>query len=370
MKICIAANSSRYIWNFRMNLAHALLELGHEVVTMSPNGEEVQTIRDLGIAHIDIALNPSGVNPLKELLTIIKMTSLFRKHSVDIVLTSTPKVNLYTAISNLFSKRKQIANVSGLGSGYLRQDWVSSVLNSLYKLVFKRVDYVFFENKDDLSEFSRLGFVEKSYCEAIPGLGVDLKHFYFHQLPTSSNNLISFIMISRLIGDKGVREYFEAARLVRQVHPNTLFLLLGDSNPNNPTCIPQDEFNRLINQGDVNHYEHTSDVRPYLQQAHCMVLPSYREGMSRTLLEAAAMGRPLIASNVPGCREAIDHGLNGFLCKPRNPSDLADQILTFLTLSRPEMEAMGIASRGKISNQFSETYVIQRYRHILSKFSI
>ena len=303
---------------------------------------------------------------MSEIHTVYTLRRLLSEHSVDIVLSSTPKGNLYTALANRGSGRRQIANVSGLGSAYLRQDWLSVVIDVLYGLCFKRIDHVFFENSTDHAEFTRRGWVRTSQSEVIPGLGVDLNRFNLSPWPIKANDETRFLMIARLIGDKGVREYVEAAILVQQKHPKTRFSLLGDSAAENPTSITKDELAHWLAEGHIVHHEHTGDVRSYIAESHCLVLPSYREGMSRTLLEGGAMGRPLIASDVPGCREAVDVGVNGLLCQPRSAPSLADQITRFLSMSSDQQQAMGAASHRKIAAEFNECDVIQRYLGVLS----
>lgn len=366
MRICVLANSSRYILNFRTNLIDAIRAAGHDVLVLSPHGTEVSLIQSLGIRHVHLPLAPRGINPLREIQTVRSLRRLLSEHYVDIVLSSTPKGNLYTALANLGTNRRQIANVSGLGSSYLRQDWLSNVVNALYRTFFKRIDHVFFENPTDSAEFIRLNWVLAGHSEIIPGLGVDLQRFRLSPWPNAPKDETRFLMIARLIGDKGVREYVEAASLVRQRHPGARFALLGDSAAENPTSISKAELAQWVEKGHIVHYEHTEDVRPYIAESHCLVLPSYREGMSRTLLEAGAMGRPLIASDVPGCREAVDVGLNGLLCLSRSASSLVEQITRFLSMSTNQQKAMGAASHQKIAKEFNENYVIRRYLEVLS----
>lgn len=365
MRICVLANSSRYIWNFRINLIEALRSAGYEVIVFSPNGEEVPLIEGCGIRHVHFPLSPKSINPLSGLWSICALRCLLRKHKIDIVLTSTPKGNIYTAIANFLSARRQVANVSGLGSAYLRKDWVSRLVDFLYRLTFRRISYVFFENPTDHQDFACRGLIQLSRAEVIPGLGVDLTYFRPSLWPEIINGETRFIMIARMIGDKGVREYFEAARIVRREYPSAHFTILGDSAADNPTSIPYDELSRLISEGNVVHYEHARDVRPYIANSHCLVLPSYREGMSRTLLEAAAMARPLIASDVPGCREAIESGVNGLLCIPRSSCDLAKKIINFLNCDDSKKEEMGVASLKKIESEFDEKLVIRRYLDVI-----
>jgi len=368
MRVCVFANSARYIWNFRINLMRALRASGHDVIVISPLGPEVTLIEEMGFRHIGLSLAPKGTNPIKEVQTIRALRRLLIDESVDVVLSSTPKGNLYTAIANLGSRRHQIANVSGLGSAYLRRDWLSLIVDSLYRLTFSRINHVLFENPTDYDEFIRRGWVREDCTSIIPGLGVDLTRFSPQPWPMNDEDgSVRFLMIARLIGDKGVREYVTAARHVCAICPQARFELLGDSSADNPTCIQPKELASWKARGYVTHHEHVDDVRQFIAQSHCVVLPSYREGMSRTLLEGGAMGRPLIASDVPGCREAIEVGINGYLCDARSASSLADVMERFIRLEPTQRKAMGKASRQKIAAEFDERKVIQHYVSLLAK---
>lgn len=364
-RVCILANSARYIWNFRINLMLALRSAGYDVIAVSPEGVESQLIERAGFRHRPLLLSPQGINPLKELQAIQGLRSLLDRELVDVVLSSTPKGNLYTAMANIGAQRFQIANVSGLGSAFLRQNWLTHIIDALYSLTFRRIDYVLFENPADHQDFIRRGWVCPDRAKLIPGLGVDLNHFSLTPIPEEANE-IRFLMIARLIGDKGVREYAEAAGGVRKVWPMAKFELLGDHLADNPTRISKQEILGWVSRGDIIHHEHTNDVRPYIARAHCLVLPSYREGMSRTLLEGGAMGRPLIAADVPGCREAVADGVNGFLCEARSANSLVDAFTRFLSMKHSQRVAMGAASRSKIASEFGEDYVIHRYVSLLS----
>ncbi|MEO5346359.1 MAG: glycosyltransferase family 4 protein [Magnetococcus sp. YQC-9] len=362
LRICILANSARYVWNFRTNLMKALRAEGHAVIALSPDGPEVSLIKDSGFRHVCLPLVPNSTHPVKELRTVLALRRLLRDEAVDVVLTSTPKGNIYTALANYGTQRHQIANVSGLGSSYLRKDWLSRIVDMLYSVSFGHIHHVLFENPTDHGEFLRRGWVDAECASVIPGLGVDLTHFAPQPWPVEhESGTVRFLMIARLIGDKGVREYVAAAHQVRAIWPQARFELLGDSAADNPTSIKPEELDAWQARGDIVHYEHTRDVRPHIKRAHCIVLPSYREGMSRTLLEGGAMGRPLIASNVPGCREAIEVGVNGFLCEARSVTSLAEAITQFLILESDQQKAMGEASRHKIAAEFSEQVVIQHY---------
>jgi glycosyltransferase involved in cell wall biosynthesis len=367
MRVCILANSARYIWNFRVNLMRAIRDAGHDVIVISPAGPEASLIESIGFRHINFPLSPMGTNPFKEIQSIFVLRWLLNKESVDVVLSSTPKGNLYTVIANLFSKRIQIANVSGLGSAYLSRDLISLMVNMLYRITFKKIHHILFENLIDHAEFLSRGLVSSDSSSAIPGLGVDLSHFYPVVYPVEDDvGSLRFLMIARLIGDKGVREYVAAAREIRTIWPHIKFELLGDSAAENPTRISLAEIDEWRVQGDIIHYEHTDDVRPFIARAHCLVLPSYREGMSRTLLEGGAMGRPLIVSDVPGCREAVIVDVNGFLCKAGCSKSLADAMIRFINVDWKKRQEMGSASRQKIASEFGEDLVIKHYLSLLA----
>lgn len=348
----------------------ALRAAGHEVMVISPLGAEVSLIEGIGFRHVPVSLSPKGINPFQEIRTLRALRLLLNEEAVDVVLSSTPKGNLYTAMANRGTRRHQIANVSGLGSAYLRRDWLSSVVDLLYSFTFGRIKHVLFENPTDHAEFLRRGWVQADCASVIPGLGVDLTHFSPHPWPMDEENgVIRFLMIARLIGDKGVREYVDAARQVRAIWPQARFELLGDSGADNPTSIGSKELEIWKAQDGIVHHEHTDDVRPHIARAHCLVLPSYREGMSRTLLEGGAMGRPLIASDVPGCREAIEVGVNGFLCEARSATSLANAMMQFISLESGQRKAMGDASRQKIATEFGEELVIRNYINLLANLT-
>jgi glycosyltransferase involved in cell wall biosynthesis len=365
IRVCILANSARYIANFRLNLMKTLRAEGYDVIAMSPYGEEVSRITDAGFRHICFPLAPSGTQVWQEVQTIFTLRQSLKQNSVGAVLSSTPKGNIYTAIANMGTTRSQIANVSGLGSTYIRRSFISRIVSWLYYVTFRRINYVFFENYSDYDKFFRHGWINPQLASVIPGLGVDLMRFCPCPRPKSAEGAVRFLMISRLIGDKGVREYVAAARRVRALHPKAQFHLLGDSAAENPTNIPSSELEMWKSSGDIFHHEHADDVRPFIADSHCIVLPSYREGMSRTLLEGGAMGKALIASDVPGCREAIDDEHSGYLCQPRNAASLADAMVKFLALDIKERELMGERSRIKILNHFSEDIVLKKYCEIL-----
>lgn len=366
-RVAVLANTAWYLANFRLNFMRALRQEGYEVVAIAPPGPGSEALQAAGIEWHAFPLDAKGTHPGRELRSVLQLRQALRDARVDVVCSHTPKGNLYTAMARWGLGLPQVAGVSGLGSSFLSQNWVSQVVRLLYRMTFRRMAWVFFENRDDLQLFVKDGLVRPERAVAIPGLGVDLDHFAFAPLPTQGP--FRFLMVARLLGDKGVREYVQAARLLRARHPDWQFDLLGGTTPDNPSAIPAQELAAWQQEGVVNHRGQVDDVRPLVAGAHCVVLPSYREGMSRTLLEAAALGRPLVASDVPGCREAIVPGRNGLLCPARNAEALAAALQQVALMPPEALATMGRASREHVEQHFSEDRVTQAYLQALRQLA-
>lgn len=362
MKLAVVANSAWYIANFRLALMVALRDGGHEVVAISASDDDVTRINAAGFRHRAIPLSGSGTRLLGELASLLALRRALRDECVDIALSYTPKGNIYTAIARRALACRQVANVSGLGSSFIRQNWMTHLVRGLYRIAFRRVDHVFFQNDDDRRIFLEAGLTHRAISERIPGSGVDLHHFAFAALPRlTGGTALTFLMIARLLGDKGVREYAAAARLLRERCPGVRCQLLGKLGADNPSAIRPAELDDWVTAGDVQYLGYHTDVRPFIGAATCVVLPSYREGVPRTLLEAAAMGRPLVATDVPGCRDTVENGRNGLLCRARDVTSLAEAMERIVAMSDPQRAEMGIQSRHKMETEFSDTIVIGRY---------
>ncbi len=362
MKLAVVANSAWYIAHFRLALMHALRERGHEVVAISAGDADVARLRAAGFRHCAIPLSGRGTRPLGELASLRALRRALRDEAVDAALSYTPKGNIYTGLACRTLACRQIANVSGLGSSFIRQDWLTHLVRGLYRAAFRRVDHVFFQNEDDRRLFVEAGLCDASIAERIPGSGVDLQRFRFEPLPQpTAQGGLAFLLIGRLLGDKGVREFAAAARLLRERCPDVRCQLLGQLGADNPSAIGRAELDQWLAAGDVEYLGHHADVRPFIEAATCVVLPSYREGVPRTLLEAAAMGRPLVATDVPGCRDPVDDGRNGLLCRARDAASLAQAMEHIAAMSPAQRDAMGVHSRHKMEAEFSESIVTERY---------
>ncbi|MEP7284004.1 MAG: glycosyltransferase family 4 protein, partial [Rubrivivax sp.] len=334
MKLALVTNTAWYAYNFRRNLLHALREAGHEVVVLAGADDYSDRLRTLGWPVHDIGFTGSGTQPLREAATVVALRRALREHGVQAVLSYTPKGNLYTALAGVGLQVAQIVNVSGLGRAFVQRNWITPAVERLYRWCLARAHQVFFQNEDDQREFERLGIVERGRSLRLPGSGVDLQHFVPAALPAGAARSpeIRVLMVARLLWEKGLAEYIEAARTLRAERLPLRFALIGaiDEPARGPTRSQIDEWHA---EGVIEYLGFADDIRPHLSAADAIVLPSYREGVPRSLLEGAAMALPVIATDVPGCRDCVLDGLNGWLVRPRDSADLADKLRAFVALS-------------------------------------
>lgn len=384
MRIAIIANTSWYLYNFRLTLMLSLIAAGHEVVAVGPPDDYVDKLVTAGIRHRAISLAGASVNPLRELRTVWALHQIFRDEGVEVVLSYTPKGNIYGAMAAAMNGLPTAPNVSGLGRVFIRRSPLTWLVKGLYRFTFGRAARVFFQNRDDLDMFVRLGLVGAEKADRLPGSGVDLARFAPAQSATFplteqppqagkgspvSQETFVFLLVARLLWDKGVGEYVEAARKVRQKYPAARFRLLGFLDVQNPSAIPRAQVEAWVAEGVVHYLGSTDDVLPHLHEADCVVLPSYREGCPRTLLEAAAMAKPIITTDAPGCRETVDDGVTGFLCGLRDASDLADKMLRMIEMDHNDFQAMGQRAREKMMHEFDERIVINRYLDVVGEIA-
>lgn len=362
MRIAVVANTAWYLQNFRLNLALSLRAQGHEVVFISPADRYVAALEGAGFRHRAWQLASAGTHPLRELASVRQMGRLLREEAVDVVFSYTPKANIYGGLALPRRCRLFVPNVSGLGRAFVQPSWVTPIVKQLYRLAFRRAHRVVFQNEDDRGIFDAMGLVSRARSLRVPGSGVDLERFTPQPLPAQAGSPRStFLFIGRLLRDKGAREFVEAARQLRGESRAVRCLMLGSSTSDNPAAVSKDELGAWLTEGVIEHIEHCDDVRPWITQADCVVLPSYREGVPRSLLEAGAMGRPLIASDAPGCRDAVRHEINGYLCEVRSADALAAAMRRFDDLPAGERAALATASRTLMSEVFDERLVIRQY---------
>jgi glycosyltransferase involved in cell wall biosynthesis len=303
---------------------------------------------------------------LKDLSLLLRLARTFRALRPFAVLTYTPKLNVYGVLAARRYGARVISNVSGLGSGFLGGGLLIRIMHGLYRLANRWADAVFFQNDDDLAYFTERRLVDPQKAVLVPGSGVDLTRFR----PTGdeARKGFVFLLIARLLRDKGVVEFVEAARLVHGRYPSARFQVLGQLDPGNPSAISERKLRCWVEEGTIEHQGWLEDVRPSIAASDCVVLPSYREGTPRTLLEAAAMAKPVITTDVPGCRQVVEHGRTGLLCRVRDPQDLAEKMFAMIGLPAPERRRMGADGRRKMESEFDETLVSDRYLETLQRF--
>lgn len=369
MNIAVVANSAWYLVNFRGRLMQALQAEGHRVLAIAPRDEHAPRLAEAGIDWVDWPLAASGTHPWQELRSVWALRRLLAQHEIGLAFTYTPKANIYTGLAARGLGLAHVPNVSGLGRAFIDRTLLTRLVVALYRVAFGRARHVVFQNDDDREEFVRAGLVDASRTLRVPGSGVDLERFVPAPWPATAATDPVFLFVGRVLRDKGAREYAEAARQVRQQVPGAQFRILGSVSADNPTAIPAAEWQAWSAEGLIDLLGTTDDVRPHLARSHCVVLPSYREGVPRALLEAAAMARPCIATDVPGCRDAVVVGQTGLLCAARDADALARTMLRFLAIGIDRWQAMGAAGRAHVEANFDERQVIETYLRLARRES-
>jgi glycosyltransferase involved in cell wall biosynthesis len=364
--VLLSANSFWNITNFRAPLIAAMVEKGYRIVIAAPGVDESRA-HVAGAEAVDIAVDRSGVNPLCDAQLFFEYLRLFHRYAPDIYLCYTAKPNIYGSLAARLAGVPSLPNVSGLGTAFISDGLLSRFVGLLYRLAFRACPIVFFQNPDDRDLFAARKLITRGQARLLPGSGIDLEHF--QPMPSSDDGLLRFLFIGRLLGDKGVREFVEAARLLKREHPDWHFQLLGSLDAGNRSGIGSDELARWIEQGLIEHLGQADDVRPHIADATAVVLPSYREGLPRSLLEAAAMARPLIASDVPGNRQLVEHDHNGLLCKVRDPQSLADAMRRLGTMDAGKRGEMGRAARALAERDYSVEKVITSYLEAVAQLA-
>jgi glycosyltransferase involved in cell wall biosynthesis len=364
MQILMTANATWNIWNFRRPLVEALLDEGHQVTVLAPPDDAISKLEHLGCRFRPLRMSVQGLNPLEELKLQYRFGQMFGEEQPDAVLSFTIKNNIMGARAAQSSGVPFLPNVTGLGTSFMSGKLLQTVTEQLYRRSFAALPVVFFQNKDDLDLFLDRRLVGADQAWLLPGSGIDLQRFAPAPMPAQEDPPV-FLMISRLLRDKGVMEFVQAARRVKAHHQLVRFQLLGAIGSENRTALDRQTIDSWVSEGVVEYLGTKADVRPAIAAASCVVLPSYREGAPRTLMEAAAMARPLIATDVPGCRAVLDHDVSGILCNVRSAESLADAMERFLAFSPGKRWEMGAAGRAKMEREFDQALVVDAYRSAL-----
>ena len=368
LKIALVANTSWYLHNFRPTLMDALQQEGHEVVAVAPQDAYSRKLVEAGFAHHHIPLDQRSINPVRALHSILHLRRLLRKERVDAVLSFTPKGNIYSGLAISDPSVTFVANLSGLGRSFSKNSRLLGLAAMGFKWAFHRATAVLFQNGDDLHFLVNRGIVDPAKARRIPGSGVDLQKFSFRNcVRDCGDENVEFLFVGRLLREKGIGEFAGAARELKSRYPNARFRVLGPLEEG-PAGVSRSAVGAWVREGTIDYLGVAEDVRAAMEEADCIVLPSYyNEGVPRSLLEAAALGRPIITTDMAGCRDAVSDGATGYLCKPRDVESLVSTLEKFINLPVGERAEMGRRGREKMELEFDETFVIDQYKGLVSR---
>jgi len=352
--ILILANSPRGLYNFRKELIEALINNGDRVIISSPYGENIREFEEIGCEYSKIEFNRHGINIVNEIKLFNYYKHIIKTFRPDIILSYTIKPNIYGALAARHYDNPVIANVTGLGTALENPGLLKKTIIELYKKAFSETRTVFFQNN-----YNRQFFVDNNIAlgkhKILPGSGVNLDHYYPIEYPLS-DRIVEFVFISRIMKDKGIDEFLKAAEFIKKKFPNTKFHVCG---------VYEEEYGKILsdyeNRNIIIYHGMVKDIRDILTITHCTINPSYHEGMSNVLLESAASARPILASDIPGCKETFDENISGFSFNKKDSSSLIKAIEKFLALSYKEKKEMGNAGRRKIEDEFDRQIVVDAY---------
>jgi glycosyltransferase involved in cell wall biosynthesis len=306
-------------------------------------------------------MNQHGTNPLLDVITTLDYYLLYRRIKPAVILHYTPKTNIYGSLAARAAGIPCINNVAGMGEGFASNGVLSRIVRTLYRISQRDVARVFFQNPNDYERFRRSGDFPEEKCDLLPGSGVDTD--WFSPRPRRGDpSELRFLLSARLLWEKGIAEYAQAAKQLVGRFRNVRFLLLGFTQEGNRRFVPEAQIRAWESTSGITWVGRCDDVRPVIAAADCVVLPSYyREGVPRSLLEAASMAKPIITTDTVGCREVVEHGVNGYLCRARDAGDLARAMRKMIELPGGSRRAMGMRSRSKILEEFDERVVLKEY---------
>jgi len=359
MRVAIVLNTSWNIYNFRMNFVKTLLSQGHEVHTIAPVDDYTHHLVDAGCHHHNVRMDSRGANLIKDVALVAELGFLYSRIKPDVILHFTIKPNVYGTLAAALLGIPVINNVCGLGTVFLKEGLVSWIARMLYKISFRFPHKVFFQNPEDKELFIEKKLVSPNIADVLPGSGIDVTAFTPVKPPR--HNIFTFLLVSRLIYDKGIAEYIEAIRLMKSYGVRAHFQLLGATDTKHKRGIPESKINGWIKEGLVEYLGKTDDVRPYMNDADCVVLPSYREGSPRSLMEAACLAKPIVATDVAGCRQVVSDGHNGFLCELQSADDLATKMMMMMEIPADMRELMGTRGRKKMEREFGDNIIVFKY---------
>ena len=369
MKLVFFHNASFFLYK-QKHIFEKFKTLGHDIYLLCPNTDEFfNVMKNDGYQVIEIDFKTKNLNPFNNIFLIMRLRKIFKQLDPDFVFTFSIKPNLYSAIAAKFSNKiKVVPNITGLGYVFMKDSFLTKIVVALYRYAFKKIKIVFLQNKDDMELLINVGAINPKLTKPIvlPGDGVDLNLYTYVGLVEGKCKL-NFLFSSRLLWDKGIRELIDAFKIVKQKYDNISLTIIGAFYHENPTAVPESYINEQIKFANITYLGHVDNVAKVIAESDCMILPSYREGMPRSLLEASSMGRPIITVDSVGCRDVVEDGVTGYMARVKDVDSLADAMIKFIELPFEQKVAMGRAARMKMEREFDQKVVVKHYVDLIAK---
>ncbi len=367
MKICITSNTSWSIYNFRKNLIKTLVAHGHDVYVMAPDESYYrQIISNWKCKFITLkSVSPNSTNPFTNIKFYFELKKIFNKEKFDMVLSYTPKPNIWGAIASKNTNIHFIPTVNGLGHAFINKNWLSFLVAKLYKYAFSGIQNAVFQNPDDADFFVNKKIVSRDKTILVPGSGVDLEQFYPSYNINYNSTSLRFLFAGRFIKSKGIMEYVQASAILKKQYPDVSFYMVGAVSEN-PSSVTMKQIEKWINAGIIKYYALTDDMSAFLNDIDVLVFPSYyREGIPKILLEACAKELPIITTNNVGCNQVIQHDHNGLVVKEKNIDDLVAAMEKMIEIGPMNRKQMGTNGRKLMEEKFDDKIVVEKYLNLL-----
>jgi glycosyltransferase involved in cell wall biosynthesis len=368
-KIVLVANSTWNIYNFRLNLIKKLEASNCEIVVVAPIDEYIHYLYEaVNIKHIPLKnLSRKSTNPFKDILLLLELFRIYRNEKPDIVIHYTIKPNIFGNFAAYLNKIISICVVTGLGYTFLNEGWAKKVSTFLYRYSFSLSDKVVFENADDKDLFVKEKLAKEDICIALKGCGVDTSYFQPQNNKLKKKPKIIFLFIGRLLYDKGIVEFVEAAKTFNQKRDDAEFWVVGELDAGNPSAINKSQLLDWVDKKYILYHGTTTDIRSFIKKSDVIVLPSYREGLPKVILEGMAMGKPIITTLTAGCQQTVDEGRNGYLIPIKDHLALTEAMEKLADFDEDDLKVMGILSRKKVVQEFDDKIITREYIKLLNQ---
>lgn len=368
ISIAIVDNSTWNIYNFRFTLIKRLKAAGYRVIVIAPVDEYIHYLNESYFTkHIPTKrMAPQSKNPLRDLMLIWELYKIYKKEKPDLVLNYTIKPNIFGNIAARIAGIPSFSTITGLGYTFMTQNLTNKLVKHLYRFALRGVKKIIFHNPDDRQLFVKRNLSKATQSYTVQGSGVNTNYFRPLSIQPREDKFI-FLFIGRLLYDKGLAEFVQAAQQLKKKLPHAEFWVIGEVNIKNPSKIAKDQLLEWVEARDIQYLGPTKDVRKYIRKATAVVLPSYREGMPRAILEGMAMGKPIITTDTPGCRETVEEGKNGYLVPIKNTTALAQAMSKMYHLDLVELTRYGVHSRQMALKKFDDKVIIEQYFNLIEE---